>query len=136
LKEDKNPYRTEEALERYVIVSNGDRFFNQVSVGGGKESIDIVIRHGTGSVEFVELKPLDSNDSPLYAIVEGLKNLTEYRVIVERQIKELERFWKVNISMLAPRGNTIDFFFFWMIQMQGYLRVFSGQRSCWMSYSI
>ncbi len=104
LKEDKTPYRPEEALERFVIASNGDRFFNQVPVGGGKESIDIVIRHGTDSVEFVELKPWNSNDSPLYAIIEGLKNLIEYRVIVERQIKEFERPWKVNISLLAPRG--------------------------------
>ncbi len=79
LKEDKTPYRPEEALERFVIASNGDRFFNQVPVGGGKESIDIVIRHGTDSVEFVELKPWNSNDSPLYAIISMLAPRGYYR---------------------------------------------------------
>jgi len=39
-----------------------------------------------------------------------LKNLIEYRVIVERQIKELESPWKVNISVLAPRGYYRNFF--------------------------
>ncbi len=110
LKEDKIPYRPEEALERFVIVSNGDNFFNQVPVGGRKESIDIVIRHSRDSVEFVELKPWNNKDSPLYALVEGLKNLIEYRIIVERQIKKLECPWKVNISMLAPRDYFRNFF--------------------------
>lgn len=103
LKEDKTPYRPEEALERFIVLSNGDNFFNQMPVGGGKESIDIVVRHGGGSVEFVELKPWSSGDSPLYALVEGLKNLIEYRLIVERQIQVVDRPWKVDISMLAPR---------------------------------
>ncbi len=34
-------YRTEEALERFIVLSNGDHFYNQVPIGGGKESIDI-----------------------------------------------------------------------------------------------
>ena len=110
LKENKIPYRLEEALERFVTVSNGDNFFNQIPVGGGKESIDIVIRHGGDSVEFVELKPWNNSDSPLYALIEGLKNLIEYRVIVERKIKLLERPWKVDISMLAPEEYYRNFF--------------------------
>jgi len=103
LKEDKTPYRPEEALERFIVVSNGDNFFNQVPVGGGKESIDIVVRHSNDSVEFIELKPWNNGDSPLYALVEGLKNLIEYRVIAERQIKKINIPWKVDISLLAPK---------------------------------
>ena len=103
MKEDKTPYRPEEALERFIVVSNEDNFFNQVPVGGGKESIDLVVRHSMDSVEFIELKPWNSGDSPLYALVEGLKNLVEYRVIVERQIQEIDSPWKVDISILAPR---------------------------------
>ncbi len=110
LKEDKTPYRPEEALERFIVVSNKDNFFNQVPVGGGKESIDLVVRHSRDSVEFIELKPWDSGDSPLYALVEGLKNLVEYRVIVERQIKEIDVPWKVNISILAPKQYYQNFF--------------------------
>ena len=55
------------------------------------------------SVEFIELKPWNSGDSPLYALIEGLKNLIEYRVIVKRQIKNIDIPWKVDISLLAPK---------------------------------
>lgn len=102
LKTNKHPYRPEEALERFVIASNNDNFFNQVPVGGGKESIDIVIRLERGYFEFVELKSWRSDDSPLYALVEGLKNLMEYRNIFERKIQQLDDLWDVKISILAP----------------------------------
>jgi len=110
LKEDKTPYRPEEALERFIVASNEDNFFNQVPVGGGKESIDLVVRHSMDLVEFIELNPWNSGDSPLYALVESLKNLVEYRVIVERKIKEIDVPWKVDISMLAPRQYYQNFF--------------------------
>lgn len=110
LKADKIPYRPEEALERFIVVSNEDNFFNQVPVGGGKESIDLVIRHNENSVEFVELKPWNSSDSPLYALVEGLKNLLEYRIIIERQIREVDQYEEVVISMLAPEEYYRNFF--------------------------
>jgi len=78
---DKKPYRTEEALERFIIRSNTDDFFNQVPIGGKKESIDIGIREGNSKITFVELKSWRSSDSPIYAIVESLKNLIQYRII-------------------------------------------------------
>jgi len=102
MKEDKTPYRPEEALERFLVVSNGDNFFNQVPVGGGKESIDIVILKNRKTVEFIELKPWSSCDSPLYGLVESLKNLIEYRVILERQIEHQGQRWDVGIRLLAP----------------------------------
>lgn len=110
LKEDKTPYRPEEALERFIVVSNEDTFFNQFPIGGGKESIDMVVKHSRDTVEFIELKPWDSSDSPLYALIEGLKNLIEYRVIVERQIKKIDIPWKVDISLLAPKEYYQKFF--------------------------
>ena len=110
LKKDKTPYRPEEALERFIVVSNEDDFFNQVPVGGGKESIDIVVRHSKDSVEFIELKPWNSGDSPLYALIEGLKNLIEYRVIIERQIKAINDPWNVDVSLLAPKEYYQNFF--------------------------
>lgn len=36
-------------------------------------------------------------------MIEGLKNLIEYRIIFGQQIKEIEQPWKVAVSVLAPR---------------------------------
>ena len=102
IKTDKIPYRTEEALERFIIVSNADDFFNQIPIGGGKESIDIGIRENDSEFAFVELKPWASTNSPLYAIVESLKNLIEYREILERKIENIRVFKKISLIVLAP----------------------------------
>ena len=102
IKTDKTPWRTEEALERFIIASNADNFFNQVPIGGGKESIDIGIEENDSEFSFVELKPWTSTNSPIYAIVESLKNLTEYRVILERKIAKIPVFKKINLIILAP----------------------------------
>jgi len=99
---DKRPYRTEEALERFIIVSNAGNFHNQIPVGGGKESIDIGVKESESKFIFVELKPWMSKNSPLYAIVESLKNLIEYRIILERKIKNIQRFKEIEILVLAP----------------------------------
>ncbi len=99
---DKTPYRTEEALERFIIASNAENLFNQIPIGGGKESIDIGIRENDSEFAFVELKPWNSSNSPLYAIVESLKNLIEYRVILERKIENIPVFKKINLIILAP----------------------------------
>ncbi|MBW1794849.1 MAG: hypothetical protein JRJ38_10530 [Deltaproteobacteria bacterium] len=99
---DKTPYRTEEALERFIIVTNSGKFFNQIPIGGGKESIDIGIEETDSEFSFVELKPWNSSNSPMYAIVESLKNLTEYRVILEKKIKDIRVFDKINLIILAP----------------------------------
>ena len=107
---DKRPYRTEEALERFIVVSNGDGFFNQIPIGGGKESIDIGIRESESKFVFVELKPWESQNSPLYAIIESLKNLVEYRVILDRNLAAVPRFRKWNLwfwllSSITKAGN-------------------------------
>jgi hypothetical protein len=102
IKTDKTPYRIEEALERFIIASNANKFFNQVPIGGGKESIDIGIGENDSEFTFVELKPWTSTDSPLYAIVESLKNLTEYREILDGKIANIPVFKKINLIVLAP----------------------------------
>jgi len=102
-KEDKAPYRPEEALERFIIVSNPVDFFNQVPIGGGKESIDIIIKENDLKLTFAELKPWSSTNSPLYAIVENLKNLTEFRIIRDRNIKDLPDY-NVSLMVLAPES--------------------------------
>jgi len=102
LKENKEPYRPEEALERFIVYSNESTFYNQVPIGGGKESIDIGIAENSSKFVFVEMKPWNSNNSPLYAIVESLKNLTEYRIIHQKNIKEIPLFKDIELCILAP----------------------------------
>jgi len=101
----KTPYRPEEALERFITASNSDKFFNQVPIGGGKESIDIVINENNVKYVFVELKPWSNTNSPLYAIVESLKNLMEYRMIHKNNIthnKDCKHYNDVDLMILAP----------------------------------
>jgi hypothetical protein len=103
IKVDKKPYRNEEALERLIIASNSTNFYNQIPIGGRKESIDIGIQENQSHFIFIELKPWTSSNSPLYAILESLKNLTEYQVITERHIKTKSTHYKnIELMILAP----------------------------------
>ena len=102
IKADKTPYRPEEALERFIVVSNADTFYNQIPIGGRKESIDIGIKENDLKFTFVELKPWSSANPPLYALVESLKNLIEYRIIHERKIKDIPQFKELDLIILAP----------------------------------
>jgi len=53
------PGRPEEALERLIVHSNPGSMFGQMSIRGGKESVDIVrLRNKVGT--FIELKPWKS----------------------------------------------------------------------------
>lgn len=101
MKNDGSPFRPEEALERFVVISNPIGFYNQLPIGGGKESVDIAITDDD-KITFVELKPWNSNNSPFYAIVESLKNLIEYRIILERGIKDIPNYQTVGLCILAP----------------------------------
>ncbi|HPD60147.1 MAG TPA: hypothetical protein PKV48_00085 [Thermodesulfobacteriota bacterium] len=109
---EKKPYRPEEALERFITASNPDNFYNQVPIGGRKESIDIGIKENESSYVFIELKPWSSTNSPLYAIIESLKNLIEYRIIHENNIKHDEgckHYDEVNLIILAPQSYYRDY---------------------------
>ncbi len=73
-------YRGEEALERMIILANklncaNGELSNQFNLHGTKEKVDLVIRDNNTVVELIELKPWDSADNPMYAVVELLKNL-------------------------------------------------------------
>ncbi len=60
----KKAFRIEEALERFIIASNPDNeFFNQIPIGGKKESIDFGIKENESRFVFIELKQWSSNDS-------------------------------------------------------------------------
>jgi len=102
------PGRDEEALERFIIVSNNqENCCNQFPIGGGKESIDIAILNDQKRHEFIELESWDSEDTPIYAIVEILKNHFEYQIIKKEKIKHHEKFTcfnEVDLVVLAPRA--------------------------------
>jgi hypothetical protein len=98
------PYKKEEALERFITLSNGDNFFNQVPIGGGKESIDIGIREQDKKFVFVELKPWESGDSPLYGVVELLKNFVSHQVIQKHEIPVKNQLEPVELILLAPKA--------------------------------
>lgn len=100
---DKTPNRPEEALERFIVATNRTHAFNQIPIGGKKESIDLLIKTEKHEAEFVELKAWTGNDSPLYALVESLKNLVEYRVILNNKIADVPVLDKVHLTVLAPR---------------------------------
>lgn len=105
---DKKPYRPEEALERFISSSNpGQKISNQIPIGGGKESVDLGIEENDSRFVFIELKPWSSTNSPLYAIVESLKNLIEYRIIHEKEIrhyKDCKHYNEVDLIVLAPES--------------------------------
>jgi len=99
---DKVPYRPEEALERFIVNTHREHFCNQISIGGRKESIDIGIKESSDRFTFVELKPWASTNSPMYAVVECLKNLVQYRTILKDDSRKIERFKTVDLMLLAP----------------------------------
>ena len=102
------PGRPEEALERFIVHSNPGSMFGQMSIRGRKESVDIVrLRNKVGT--FIELKPWKSNDSPLYAVLEGLKNLALFNVLKTIGHQKCENFENVNLMVLAPVDYFLDY---------------------------
>ena len=101
---EKKAYRPEEALERFIVASNAASFYDQIPIGGGKESIDIGIKVNHEKFIFIELKPWRSTNTPLYAIVESLKNLMEYRFILENENENIPMFKEVDLVVLAPQS--------------------------------
>ena len=95
------PGRPEEALERLIVHSNPEALFGQMPIRGGKESVDIVrLKNKVGTL--IELKPWRSSNSPLYAILEGLKNLTYFNLLKNMGHHRCENFEHVNLMVLAP----------------------------------
>jgi len=99
------PCRVEEALERFITLSNADNFCNQFPLRGRKESSDIAILNENSRHVLIELKPFQSGNTPLYAMLESLKNLVEYRTIKEKKIKyhnDFKQFHEADLIVLAP----------------------------------
>lgn len=102
------PGRPEEALERLIVHSNPGSMFGQMPIRGGKESVDIVcLRNMVGT--FIELKPWKNNNSPLYAVLEGLKNFALFNVLQNMGHERCENFEHVNLMVLAPVDYFLDY---------------------------
>ena len=107
------PYRIEEALERVLVAVNND-FKNQIALPDGGH-IDFVmdINEDKKTATFVELKMWTNNsDSPLYALVECLKNYYLFKNLgdipeCEGMKKNFEKKYKIEkiakLIILAPK---------------------------------
>lgn len=93
-------YRVEEALERMIVAANSSDMYNQMPLRGGKESLDLMRLTGKEAV-FIELKPWATNNSPLYALIELVKNLEVYREILRNYSVEWGYDLK-SLILLAP----------------------------------
>lgn len=94
-------YRTEEALERAIVVSN-DSIYNQFNlvVGSKKENIDIVLCKNDKPYQLIELKPWKSKNPPTYAFVEIIKNF-----ILFKDKNSVEK-----LTLLAPSQYYISYY--------------------------
>lgn len=96
------PRRPEEALERLIDQSNPNNTFGQMPIMQvGRSTVDI-IKIGKAHSTFIELKSWRSQDTPLFAIVENLKNLMLYRILKEDGHKGCSTIKDVNLTILAP----------------------------------
>lgn len=102
LREDGTAHRPEEGLERLILISNQPGMYNQIPVGGGKESADLLYTDQEENGTFIELKPWATNASPLYALIESLKNLTLYRLIAAHGLNSGPLLKSASIAVLAP----------------------------------
>lgn len=122
VKEDEEikPGRSEEALERFIVISN-DEVFNQIPVGGRKENIDLGYWENNDKeiFNFVELKAWEGDESPFYAVIEGLKNLSLFKMVKtkKRSHKEKKKYAldsdevkKIKLIMLAPSEYFDEYF--------------------------
>jgi len=91
--------REEEAIER-MIVCGGSRYCNQYNFNENEKADLILIDNNENILEMIELKQENSSDSPLYALVEIIKNFYLSKKL--KTIKEL--------SILAPKKYFDNFF--------------------------
>ena len=96
------PYRKEEFIERLLTLANIN-LYNQFNIASNKESIDLIqsdsiMVEAATSLNIIELKEWNSNDTPIYGIIELLKNylILETDIVFRTKIKQL--------SFIAPKA--------------------------------
>ncbi|MFA6434828.1 MAG: hypothetical protein WCW52_09045 [Elusimicrobiales bacterium] len=92
------PYRPEEALERLILQANRECSNQHNLKQAKKENIDLVHKHGN-KIELIELKPWECCNSPLYGLIEIVKNEFFYK----HPGKE------ISLTFLAPKAYYINF---------------------------
>lgn len=91
--------RPEEALERYIVMTNDNEFNNQYPLSSGKENIDLVINNkNNNKITLIELKPWQFGRDPLYALLEIFKNFLRFKCIPGNSSDEKN----YNLMILAP----------------------------------
>jgi hypothetical protein len=89
------------ALQVFLQEMN-DSCCAQYTLLGNAENWDIVNVSRENLAEFIELKEWNSNDCPLYALVEALKNLVLFRHVSNSGQYETPPFKPELVSILAP----------------------------------
>jgi len=94
-------WRNEEALERAIVAKNKEIYFNQINLKkGSKENIDL-IKIDDKELTIYELKAENGKDTPLFALIELLKN---YYLFKNSQIDDERVINKtIKLSILAPK---------------------------------
>lgn len=105
------PKSAEEALERLIVQANPNNMYGQMPIRGeGRETVDVVkLENQTGT--FIELKPWRTQNSPLYALLESLKNLYLFRILKANNHHGATAFENVKIAILAPFSYYQDYHF-------------------------
>ncbi|MBR5554643.1 flavodoxin family protein [bacterium] len=87
------PWRTEEALERAIVVANDKQCLNQIVLPDGGH-VDLITDMENGNATFVELKMwTNESDSPLYAILESLKNYYLFNSLNSKKYPKINEYF-------------------------------------------
>jgi hypothetical protein len=98
----KKPTKHYEIALQVFLQKMNDSCCAQYTLLGNAENWDIVNVSRNNFAEFIELKEWDSNDCPLYALVEALKNLELFRYVSNSGRYETPSFKPELVSILAP----------------------------------
>ena len=109
---DVNKCNNEKNIEKLIatIYEDNERVSNQWCVGKNQESVDLVICDNNKKYTLVELKSLNNNnasDSPIFALIETIKNYCLLKKYFEKKshICEIKEF-----CLLAPKDYYEHFF--------------------------
>ena len=93
-------YRKEEAIERVIVCSDKNKFYNQITLTNGKENIDL-IEIQDNKVIIYELKAENGSDSPIFALIELLKNYELFKKA--KKLDEKLKNKEIELVILAPK---------------------------------
>ena len=92
-------WRKEEAIERVIVCDDKNEFYNQITLTNGKENVDL-IEIQDNKIIMYELKAENGKDSPIFALIEILKN---YEFFKKAKKNEKLKNKEIELVILAPK---------------------------------